>query len=651
MEIKSASRKRRVWHRKKSIRGVQKNLKRSRPSSGNQENLRLEMFSRRAFVIGMGQGVIFSILGARLAWLQVAQSEKYTNLAENNRVNVLMLTPERGQIVDRYGVPLAINIRDYRAVIIPEKVENIRESLVSLQKLIEVSENDIKKVMKAVKKVARFVPVEIRRNLSWEEVSKIEVNRPHLAGISVDVANVRYYPFLDSTAHFLGYVGTPNEKDLTGNPVEMLPGFKIGKTGIEKTFDQTLQGEPGQREVEVNATGREVQDLRLDPPKIGSQLTLSIDAELQSYVQSVLSQHRSATAVIMDVHTGAVYAMASHPSFDPNSFVNGIGQQAWDELLYDPTHPLNNKALTGQYPPGSTFKMVTALAGLASGDIHSGSIEKCPGHFKLGRDKFHCWKRWGHGSMNLTNALAESCDVFFYKRSVEIGIEKIAQMSRRFGLGEDLGFDIQGEKSGLIPDKAWKKRAIGEKWQLGETVIASIGQGYVLTTPLQLVTMVARLVNGGRAVKPWVNGYIDSRPQYNEEWPSLELDPYHLQLIKRGMDRVVMGDNGTARASRIREEGMSMGGKTGTAQVKRISKADRDSGLKQEDVEWKHRHHALFVGYAPVHKPRYACSVLVEHGGGGSSAAAPIARDILREVQKRHPASKLFKPNGGLGEV
>lgn len=640
MLIGRPSKKKRLWRRK--------GLERSRASSGNQENFRLQTFTRRAFVVGIGQGAIFSILGARLAWLQVAQSEKYTNLSENNRVNVLMLAPDRGQIVDRYGVPLAINIRDYRAVIVPEKVEDIRESLRELRQYIKVSDAQIKKVIKRAKKAARFVPIEIRGSLSWEDVSKIEVNRPHLSGIRVDVANVRYYPFLDSTAHMVGYVQTPSEKDLTGNPVELLPGFKVGKTGFEKAYNKTLQGLPGQREVEVNATGREVRDLNVSSPKPGADLTLSIDAELQSHVQSILAKHRSATAVVMDVDTGAVYAMASHPSFDPNSFVNGISHDAWNELLGNIAKPLNSKAIDGQYPPGSTFKMVTSLAGLESGAIKPGTVVKCPGHFTLGRDKFHCWKRWGHGSMNLTDSLAESCDVFFYKTSLEMGIDKMADMAKRLGLGNALGFDIQGEKPGLIPTRAWKKKNRGEKWQPGETVVASIGQGAVQATPLQLVTMVSRLVNGGRAVKPWVTGFIDNLPQFNEKWPSIGLDPYHLKLVKRGMDRVVMGEEGTARGSRIYQKGMEMGGKTGTSQVRRITKAQRKEAIKQEDIDWQHRHHALFVGYAPIHKPKYACAVVVEHGGSGSGAAAPVARDIMLETQKRNPASKVFKPNGGL---
>jgi penicillin-binding protein 2 len=648
MKLTPMSGRKRRWN-KKGFLNASKNLKKRRKSSpSNQENERLKVFSRRAFIVGLGQGALFSILGARLAWLQVAQSEKYKNLSENNRVNVLMLAPDRGQIIDRYGVPLAINIRDYRAVIVPEKAESVKEAITALKKVISVSDNDVKKMQKALKRNARFAPVEIRKNLSWEEVSKIEVNRPRLAGISVQATKVRYYPFLDATAHLVGYVASPSERDLTGDPAELLPGFKVGKTGLEKSFNKTLKGEPGQREVEVNAMGREVRDLTANHAKTGASITLSIDAELQSSIQTILMKHRSASAVVMDVDTGAVYAIASYPSFDPNSFVNGIGHGAWNELLADLGTPLNNKAIDGQYPPGSTFKMVTALAGLESKAIHSGTVVSCPGHFKLGRDKFHCWKRWGHGSMNLTNALAESCDVFFYKTSLEMGIDKIAEMSKRLGLGSDLGFDIQGEKPGLIPNQAWKRKKYGEKWQPGETVVASIGQGAVQATPLQLATMVSRMVNGGRAVKPWVTGFIDNLPQYNERWPSIGLDPYHLKLVKKGMDRVVLGENGTARGSRIREHGMEMGGKTGTSQVKSITKADRDAGTKQEDFEWKHRHHALFVGYAPANKPKYACSVVVEHGGSGSGAAAPLAKEILIAVQKRNPAATLFKANGGL---
>lgn len=608
-----------------------------------------EIFTRRAFLITVGQGGVLSLLAIRMGWLQIAEAEKYTTLAEDNRVNLLMLAPERGIIVDRFGVPLASNIRDYRAVIIPEKTEDMAAILEELRKHISYGKETIEDVLKKSKKVSRFVPIEIVNNLSWEDLAKIEVHRPSLPGVSVEVGELRNYPLKEATAHLIGYVGRVSEKELGDDPVELLPGYKIGKTGLEKNFNNELKGKPGQREVEVNATGREVRDLKIAPPASGKRLTLSVDIEYQRFVQNVLSREKSAAAVVMDAHTGAVYALASHPSFDPNLFVDGIGHQDWNELLNDPTYPLTNKAVTGQYPPGSTFKMITALAGLEAGVIKPNTTVVCPGHYRLGQGKFHCWKPEGHGRMNLISALEESCDVFFYKLSTSIGIDKIAEVAQRFGLGQNLGLELPEEKNGHIPTESWKKKRYGEKWQPGETVIHSIGQGYTLTTPLQLATMTARLVNGGKSVRPWLSGFMDQKPLMPLNWEQMDIEQEYLDLIKRGMDAVVMGDKGTARGSRIPDESMSMSGKTGTAQVKRITKAERAQGRRrQEDLPWRDRHHALFVGYAPVDSPRYVCSVIVEHGIGGSSAAAPIAKELLWEVQKRKLAESPFLPNGGL---
>ncbi len=608
-----------------------------------------EQFSRRAFLVTIGQGGVLSLLAVRMGWLQIAEADKYKTLAEDNRVNLLMLAPQRGLIVDRFGVPLAINVRDYRAVIIPEKAEDMESILKELRKYISYNDGTIEEVLKKSKKVSRFVPIEIVNNLDWEDLSKIEVNRPSLPGVFVETGEIRSYPLKESTSHLIGYVGRVSEKELSGNPVELLPGYKIGKSALEKQFNDELKGKPGQREVEVNATGREVRDLTVVAPTSGDRLTLSVDIEYQRFAQEVLSKHKSAAAVVMDAHTGAVYALASHPSFDPNLFVDGIGTQAWNELLNDPTFPLTNKAVAGQYPPGSTFKMMTAMAGLEAGVIEPNTTVVCPGYYKLGNGKFHCWKNGGHGRMNLKSALEQSCDVFFYKLSTSIGIDKIAEVSKRFGLGENLGFELPEEKNGFIPSKYWKKKRFGEKWQPGETVINSIGQGYVLTTPLQLATMTARLVNGGKEVKPWLSGFMNEKPLIPSGWKQMDIDPKHLELIKQGMDAVILGEQGTARGSRIPDETMSMGGKTGTSQVRRITKAERATGRKrQEDLPWNERHHALFVGYAPTNNPRYICSVIVEHGIGGSSAAAPLAKELLWEIQKRNPAESPFLPNGGM---
>lgn len=603
----------------------------------------IESFARRAFFVGATQGLILTVLGGRLAWLQVAQGEKYTTLADNNRINLRILPPSRGQIVDRFGVPLAVNLQNFQVVIVPEQVKNLEKSIRELQKYITVDESDIRRALREAKRKPRFVAIQVRDNLTWQEVSKVELNKADLPGVSIQDGEARTYPYKEATAHVIGYVSRVSQDAMTSDPLLSVPGFQIGKNGLEKAHDADLIGSAGKAEIEVNVHGREVQALKRIPSVPGKRLTLSIDAELQRFVQQRLSQERSASAAIMDVHTGAIYAIASHPSFDPNAFSQGISTMEWEQLRDDPAHPLNNKVVNGLYPPGSTFKMVTALAGLEAKTITEHTTVSCPGHYDFGNTRFHCWKRGGHGSVNLSKALSESCDVYFYKMSTVTGIDRIAEMSRRMGLGQKLDIGLPEEKAGLVPDQKWKRSARGEQWHPGETIVASIGQGYIQTTPLQLVTMVSRLVNGGIAVKPWVAGYSGSKFIGREGFGSLDLDPAHLAMVCRGMEKV-MQPGGTAYSQRISEPGMEMGGKTGTSQVKRITKAERAAGIKQESLPWHFRHHALFVGYAPIANPRYACSVIVEHGGGGSAVAAPLAKDILKECQIRDPAAKKMEP-------
>lgn len=612
----------------------------------NQENDQL-LFSRRALLAGVGVGALMTVLGGRLAWLQLLQGDKYKTLAENNRINLKMLLPPRGVIVDRFGVPLAINVQDFRVMIVPEQVDNVEKAIMRLSKYIPIEDRDIRRAVRDVKRNPRFVPVQVRNNLSWEQVAALEFNIPDLPGVSVEDGEIRNYPYREATSHIIGYVGRVSEGEIkaSDDPLLKQPGFQMGKNGIEKAFDLDLRGIPGKSETEVNVHGRQVRQLAVTASKPGNQLVLSIDAELQRFVQQRLSTDKSASAVIMDVHTGAVYALASHPGFDPNVFARGVSAPEWEELLMDETKPLNNKAITGLYPPGSTFKMVTGLAGLETGLMNEHWGVHCPGHYDLGNTRFHCWKKGGHGSVNLVKALAESCDTYFYKMASVIGVDKIAVMSRRLGLGTKLGIELPEEKGGLVPDQAWKRKTYNEIWHPGETIVAAIGQGYIQTTPLQLVTMVSRLVNGGFAVKPWIADHIGPDAPRHPTWESIGIDPAHLAMIRTGMERVLM-PGGTAYASRIVETGLEMGGKTGTSQVKRITKAERAAGIKQDDLPWHLRHHALFVGYAPLAAPRYACAVVVEHGGGGSAAAAPIAKDIMLEVQHRDPArSKEAKPS------
>lgn len=607
--------------------------------SKDRDTDRYKRFTRRALFLGGLQAGILGTLAARLAYLQVYESARYATLSDENRINMKMLSPVRGQIVDRFGVPLAVNKQNFQVLITPERADDIEETLKRLSDVIALKDEDIARVLKEVKRKQSFVPVMVREHLNWDQVARIEVNVHELAGVYVDVGEIRHYPLGNATAHVVGYVGAVSKADLKeGAPMLSLPGFRVGKRGIEKQYDELLRGESGTAQVEVNAVGREIRELGRREGTTGKRVTMTLDAELQLFMQERLAQERSATAVIMDVHTGAVYAMASSPGFDPNLFTKGIPLDVWEELLADPANPLTNKAIAGQYPPGSTFKMVTALAALEAKVIHPGTVVNCPGHYEVGRDRFHCWKRWGHGKMDLNAALQQSCDVYFYSLARDTGIDRIADMARRLGLGAKLGLDLPNERPGLIPTKEWKMGRFGERWQPGETVVASIGQGYTLTTPLQLAVMTARMVNGGYGVRPYITAHVEDTELPQEHFEKLDINPSHLSQVIRGMRSVVLSEKGTARASAIGIEGMEMGGKTGTAQVRRITREDRAAGVKNEDLDWQYRHHALFVAYAPVGNPRYSCAVVVEHGGSGSAAAAPLARDLMVEVQKRDPA-------------
>ncbi|MCK5284482.1 MAG: penicillin-binding protein 2 [Alphaproteobacteria bacterium] len=609
-----------------------------------------KVFSRRAFIIGALQAGTLCILGSRLAWLQISQGSRYKTLSDKNRINIKVIAPSRGHIVDRFGVPLAVNNQNFRVLVIPEQVKDLKTSLKILQTYISIDEECIEHVLEMAGKVSKFVPIEVKDELTWEEVAKIEVHLPELPGLFIDIGEVRSYPYNDSTAHIVGYVGFPTKIDLTDDPVLKLPGFKLGKTGIEKKFDVDLRGIAGIAEIEVNVIGREIRELKRKDARSGKRIALTIDGELQRFAQQRLCKEVSASAVIMDAHTGAIYAMASHPSFDPNIFIHGLSASAWEELLADKGHPLTNKAIAGQYPPASTFKMVTALAGLQVGKITKDRKVFCPGFYDYGKDRFHCWKRGGHGSINIVDALTQSCDTYFYELATEIGIDKISKTAKQLGFGSKFGFELLEERSGLVPDKNWKMGYHGEIWRPGDTIVTGIGQGSLQATPMQLAVMTARFVNGGYAVRPWITGYEKDSRILTHKWPRMNINKSHLTLIKSGMDRVVNYEKGTAYKSRIELSSMAMGGKTGTAQVRKITAAQRLAGIKNEDLPWEQRHHGLFVGYAPVNAPRYVVSVIVEHGVGGSTSAAPIARDLLIEAQKRNPYKIKLSPKSVVGE-
>lgn len=609
----------------------------------NHDHERQKLFTRRVAMLGAGKLVFASALAARMYYLQVIEAEKYHTLAEENRISMRLLPPPRGRILDRNGTPMAINQQNFRVLVVSEQTGGLERILDALSKVIPLSDYERARVLRDAKRRRSFVPVTVRENLSWEEVARIEVNAPDLPGVQIDVGQSRFYPLQGLGAHILGYVSAVSEADLqnSSDPLLELPGFRIGKAGVERVYDMALRGRGGTSQVEVNAVGRTIRELARAEGLPGMDLPLTLDIELQEYAAQRLGEE-SAAVVVMDVHTGALLVMASNPSFDPNAFNRGLSSTEWKELINNPRSPLTNKAIAGQYAPGSTFKMMVALAGLEFGAITPEQRVFCPGHMALGNMRFHCWKKGGHGAVDLVGGLKHSCDVYFYEVARRVGVDRIAEIARRFGLGSETKIDLPNERTGVIPSKQWKQETLGQPWFQGETLVNGIGQGYVLATPLQLAVMTARLANGGYAVRPHVvRDVLEGdrlAPRPAPAFKPLGINPKHLAIARKGMNAVTNEAGGTAYRARIAIPGMEMSGKTGTAQVRRISAAERDRGVKKnEELPWIQRDHALFVAYAPEDAPRWACAVIVEHGGGGSAVAAPIARDILIEVQKNYP--------------
>ena len=598
---------------------------------------RVRAFGRRAMLVAGAQTAVFAGLGVRLHYLQVERSEEFALLAEDNRANQRLLVPPRGRILDRLGRPLARNVPTYRLLVVREQAGDLRRILDRIAGLVTLPEDRLAAVVAEARARPAFQPHLVRDDLTWDEVARLAVRAPELPGVMLDSGLLRHYPEGEALAHVLGYVGPVStaEQVTDEDPLLRLPEFRIGKSGIERSHDRTLRGRAGLSRVEVNAFGREIRELGRREGVPGADVRLSLDLELQRYSIERLAAEPAASAVVVEVHTGAVMALASVPSFDPALFGGGLRRGVWQELRTDPRTPLVNKCIRGQYPPGSTFKMMTALAALAAGVSPSHTVF-CPGSTSLGRAVFHCWKEHGHGTLGLTQALAQSCDVYFYDLARRVGIDAIAAMARRFGFGAPLGLDLPGEQPGLIPTTDWKQATLGESWQKGETLVCGVGQGYVSATPLQLAIMAARLANGGIGVTPWLVAPAAETPPAR-----IGVDPAALALVLGGMREVVHGARGTARAADLGIPGVELAGKTGTSQVRRISRADRAAGRhKRTDIPWIERHHALFVCAAPFTAPRYAVAVVVEHGQSGAKAAAPIARDIMCRALEIDPAGE-----------
>lgn len=600
----------------------------------NRDNDKGKVLIRRSLIMALIKFLLLMVIIARLYYLQVYQADRYKTLADENRISTRLLVPPRGIIFDRNGVTIASNQQNFQALIVAEQAPNVQETLDAFKKIMPLSEAEEERIKKDLKRNRSFVPIKIRDNLSWEEVSRIQLNAPDLPGIVIDEGLTRYYPFGAGMAHILGYVSSVSDKDVKDDPLLEVSGFKIGKSGIEKYLEKALRGESGNLKLEVNAYGRIMKEIERVDGIPGKDVQLTIDSRLQQKAFELFGEE-SGAAVLLDVHTGEILAFVSAPSFDPNMMTQGLSTEDWNALLHNERNPLTDKAISGQYSPGSTFKMIVALAALEAGVIKPETRTYCAGKMFLGNHAFHCWKKEGHGHLNVVEALQHSCDIFFYETAQKLGIEKIADMARRFGLGSKINIGLENEKAGLIPDKEWKLRRFGEPWQQGESLISGIGQGYILTTPLQLATMTARLVNGGYEIKPTFLKVSDGE---KSKIRKIDVSPTNLELIKEGMYAVVNKPGGTAWRSQFDYHGQRMGGKTGTTQVRRITMKERREGIKKEsELPWRLRNHALFVGYAPHDNPKYAVAVLVEHGGGGSSVAAPLAGKILREAVMLDP--------------
>lgn len=595
----------------------------------NRNGEKSRVVERRTLVVIAFNLLAFAVIVARLYFLQVKEADKYKMMSDENRISTRFLVPPRGLIFDRNGEIIAKNEQDFQALMVAEQTPDIADTLKTFKQIVPLTEGEEQKIRKDLKNKRRFIPIKLKDNLSWNEVSKILLHAPDLPGVEINEGLSRYYPYADIYAHVLGYVGPVSDKDKKDNPLYMVPGFKIGKSGLERYFDYKLQGKGGTIKLEVNAYGRVMNEIERNSGEEGQSLTLTLDARLQRAAYEAFGEE-SGAAVVLNVRTGEILALVSTPSFDPNLFTNGISYKHWNALLKNERTPLVNKAVSGQYSPGSTFKVVVALAALEAGVIDLNTRFNCSGGLDVGNIRFHCWRHSGHGSLNVVEALKHSCDIFFYETAMKLGIDKIHDMAVKLGMGNVLEVGLDNEKAGIIPTKAWKKARFGTSWTQGDAANSGIGQGYVLVTPLQLATMLARVVNGGYAVQPT---FIKQTKKELSKIKRLDISTKNIEIVKRGMFEVVNGTGGTAGRARFNINGAMMGGKTGTTQVRRISMKERSSGiLRDEQLPWRLRNHALFIGFTPVDNPRYSVAVIVEHGSSGSGVAAPIASKILQEA-------------------
>jgi penicillin-binding protein 2 len=610
-----------------------------------QEGTRNGVFTRRALIIMAGQTAALTALAAKLYRVQVQEGAKYATLAESNRISARLIAPPRGRILDRFGQVLAGNTLNWRALLLAEETTDVAATLAAFDRIVPLADHDHARIDRDLKHNRRFIPVTLKEFLDWDQMAAIEVHAPDLPGVIVDVGTTRNYPLGPDLAHIVGYVAPPSEKDLGDDPVLALPGVRVGRAGVEQFHEDALRGQAGEVQMEVNAVGRIIRELDRTDGTPGDEVGLTIDADLQRSTLARLGD-AAASAVVMDCTNGEVLAMTTTPSFDPSLFDSGVSEKQWIEWTSNRKTPLINKATAGVYPPGSTFKLAVGMAGLRAGTLSPTDRINCPGYLDLGDTRFHCWKKTGHGSLDLHGGIKHSCDVFFYEVARRTGIDTIAATANLFSFGKDTGIDLPGARMGLMPTQAWRRRH-GHAWNIGDTISCGIGQGYVIATPLQLATYVSRIATG-RAVVPHVTRQIARAAQTGgkpEDWPVLDIPDAHLALIRAGMFGVVNEPGGSAPHARLPMPDIQLAGKTGSSQVRRVSRWAREHGnFNSASLPWEFRPHALFVCFAPYDAPRYAISVVVEHGNAGADVAAPLARDIMVDTLTRDPARRLVAP-------
>ena len=637
-------------------------------NSGNTV-IKSKLISRRMFVLTSAKVIVLVGVLGRLISLQINESKKYKTLSDKNRFREWKLAPERGLISDYFNNELASNRQVYQIHLIPENAQSIEEVFFRLKSILNMTDKRIFSLKKKIAKQKPWDPVIISDNLTWSEFSRVNLFLHELQGIEPIVSVARMYKDI-SSAHVLGYVSQVSAKDLEEKKYlrdMSVAGLTAGKTGLEKRLDEEIIGQVGFQRYEVNAFGKRIKQIQVDQGQAGKNFKTTLDLEVQKFTAEIIKD-KAASVCVMDIYNGDIVSLISSPTFDPNAFVHGIDKKYWKELISNQKKPLTNKAISGLYPPGSTIKTIVALSALENKIIRPLNTVKCTGKIELFGEKFHCWKKKGHGTVNMRSAIKRSCDVYFYELARKLGVDRLSETAKKFGLGKKVLNNFFEERAGVVPSTSWKKKNIGQNWYLGETLHSGIGQGYFQSTPIQLCLMTAQIANGGFEIKPRIlfdkkNNNLKEYLKFKNENPkealpvdllvsNFELKPLftnqeNIKIIKDAMYSSSNEPGGTSYRSRLENKKFTFAGKTGSSQIKKFTEEQREAEVKQEDLDYKSRDHALFIAFAPVSDPKYAISVVVEHGGSGSKSAAPIAKKVIKKVIERHELRQSINHSSG----